>query len=119
MAAKPKSYDGESSLNEYLQHFELCVAMNAWTPAQAGGFLGFSLAGTARRLLEGLSPCSAEGFAELKKRLRKRYEPENATGTHKAKLRAMERKDGQTLSSFADDVLELVRKSDPGVSLET
>ena len=66
-------------------------------------------------------PLSSDWRAEswLKKRLRKRYEPENATGTHKAKLRAMERKDGQTLSSFADDVLELVRKSYPGVSLET
>lgn len=117
--SKPRTYDGDSSLTEYLQHFDLCAVINGWTEAQAGAFLGVSLAGNARRLLEGLNTCTATGYAELRQRLRDRYEPENATGVHKAKLRSIEREETQTLGAFADEVLALVRKAYPTVPHET
>ena len=116
---RPMSYDGETSLNEYLNHFDLCVAINSWTPEQAGAFLGVSLSGTARRLLEGLRVDTEAGYIELRKRLRGRFEPENATGTYKAKLRAIERGADQSISAFASDVLDLVRRAYPTMSPET
>ena len=116
---KPMAYDGESSLNEYLNHFDLCVAINNWTPEQAGAFLGVSLNGTARRLLEGIKVDTEAGYLELWRRLRARFEPENATGTYKAQLRAIERRPEQTLSSFASDVLDLVRRAYPTMPIDT
>ena len=75
--------------------------------------------GTARRLFEGIDSCTQAGYVELRRRLKARFEPENATGTHKAKLRAMERVDTQTLSEFADEVVDLVRRAYPGMAWET
>ena len=118
-STRPRTFDGTSSLKEYLSHFDLCVVINGWSGAQAGAFLGVSLMGTARRLLEGINSCTEEGYTELRRRLVARFEPENATGTHKAKLRAMERTEAQTLSEFADEVVDLVRKSYPGMAWET
>ena len=117
---KPMTFAGdETSLNEYLAHFDLCATINGWSQAQAGMFLGVSLAGTARRLLEGINPCSETGYRELRRRLRGRFEPENATGAHKAKLRSLERAEGQSLMAFSDEILALVRKAYPTVEPAT
>ena len=117
--SKPRDYDGTTSLREYLRHFDLCIALNGWTDAQAGGFLGVSLGGTARRMLEGINPYSPEGYAELRRRLVARYEPEHATAMYKAKLRSAERGDSQSVSEFADDVADLVRKAYPAMAPDT
>ena len=116
---RPCSYNGTTSLHEYLRHFDLCVALNGWTDAQAGGFLGISLGRMARRLLEGLNPYSDEGYAKLRRRLIAQYEPERATAMYKAQLRSVERTVGQSLSAFVDDVTDLVHKAYPAMATET
>ena len=112
---RPTPYNGKTSLSEYLNHFDLCVAINGWSPSQAGAFLGVSLDGDARRLLEGLSPDTEAGYIQLRQRLKDRFEPANATGMHKAQLRGLERKAEQDIAAFASDILKLVRKSYPQI----
>ena len=106
-------------MTEYFSHFDLCVAINSWSAAQAGAFLGASLRGSARRLLEGIKPSTGDGYRELRRRLKTRYDPDNVTEMYKAMLRTVNRKEGQSLESFSEDVVKLVRKSYPSIGANT
>ena len=69
------------------------MKVNGWSPAEAGMFLGLSLAGPARRLLAGIKPATEKGYRQLREALELRFEPPNQT--YKALLRTRGRKEGE------------------------
>ena len=44
----PNRFGGTGDLEEFLDHFDLCVLANGWSQREAGTFLGVSLDGVAR-----------------------------------------------------------------------
>ena len=109
----PLKYDGTSDLDDYLNHFDLCAAVNGWSPTQAGAFLGVSLTGVARRLLTGLDLQGDSGYEHLRGALERRFAPRNQTESFKALLRTRTRRPEESLQDLAEDVWRMVRLAYP------
>ena len=118
-AVLPNRFDGTTDLEEFLDHFDLCVLANAWTPQEAGTFLGVSLDGVARRLLATVKPAAAGGYAQLRAALIQRFQPRCQTESYKAQLRTRMRKPGEPLQNLAEEVSRLVRLAYPDADAGT
>ena len=115
----PLRFDGSGDLDDYLEHFQLCVEVNGWSEAQAGAFLGVSLMGGARRLLTGVSPSATGGFQALKDALRRRFAPRNQTESYKALLRTRIRRAEESLQDLGEDVWRMMRLAYPEADAKT
>ena len=115
----PGKFDGTTDLGEYLSHFDLCIMANQWEVEQAGMFLGLSLTGVARRLLAGLEPASETGYWELREALERRFQPRNQVEMYKALMRNRDRKGGESLQCYAEDILRLTRLAYPVADAST
>ena len=115
----PGKYDGTGHLTEYLAHFDLCRRANGWDMEQAGVFLGLSLTGVARRLLEAVEPALKGGYLALRRALEDRFQPKNQGAMYKAILRAKERLPGECLQAHAEDIERYTRLAYPKADLMT
>ena len=80
----PGSYDGSTSLMEYLSHFTLVTQVNGWTSQEAALYLGVSLSGPARRLLSGVDLGAADGLERLIAALERRFQPRDQEAIYRA-----------------------------------
>lgn len=67
---KPDKYDGKTSLETFIYHFENCSTYNCWTKNDKAAHLRWSLSGIAAQLLWGNEDLSYE---ELLGKLRARF----------------------------------------------
>ena len=115
----PLRFDGAGDLDDYLAHFQLCVAVNGWTDRQAGVFLGVSLEGGARRLLAGVDPGAEGGYELLKGALRRRYAPRNQAESYKAMIRTRVKRPEESLQDLSEDIWRMMRLAYPEADART
>ena len=109
----PGSYDGCTSLREYLSHFTLVTQVNGWTSQEAALYLGVSLSGPARRLLSGVDLGAADGLERLIAALERRFQPRDQEAIYRAQLKARRQQKGESISQLSDAVEQLVRQAYP------
>ena len=115
----PGSYDGSTSLMEYLSHFMLVTQVNGWTSQEAALYLGVSLSGPARRLLSGVDHGAADGLERLIAALERRFQPRDQEAIYRAQLKARRQQKGESISQLSDAVEQLVRQAYPSADSGT
>ena len=107
----PGSYDGSTSLMEYLSHFTLVTQVNGWTSQEAALYLGISLSGPARRLLSRVDLGSADGLERLIATLERRFQSHDQEAIYRAQLKARRRQKGKSISQLSEAVEQLMRQA--------
>ena len=83
---KPDTYDGHSSWNDYITHFELVAELNQWSDHVKAMELATSLRGLAQSVLTELSPRNRHDYQSLTNALEARFEPTNQAEMYRAQL---------------------------------
>ena len=91
----PGSYDGSTSLMEYLSHFTLVTQVNGWTSQEAALYLGVSLSGPARCLLSRVDLGAADRLDRLIAALEWRFQPHDQEAFYCAQLKSRRRQKGR------------------------
>lgn len=115
----PGSYDGSSSLVEYLSHFTLVTQVNGWSSQEAALYLGVSLAGPARRLLSGIDLDATDGLDQLVAALERRFQPRDQEAIFRAQLKSKRQQKGESISKLSDSIEQLVRQAYPSADAWT
>ena len=63
----PDRYNGNTSWDEYEQHFEACNQVNGWDDRQAAVYLTASLQGSALRTISNIGPGSRDSYHDLRR----------------------------------------------------
>ena len=82
MASKPvilpETFQGTTSWNEWIEHFERVAVVNEWTSNVTKlKWLKVRLIGKAATSMKRLSEETLESYSSLKEALKKRFEPES------------------------------------------
>lgn len=109
----PDTFDGRSSWQEFLAHFQNCAEINEWDNKEKGMYLRVSLRGLACQYLETLPAYRRRSYEALTTALGQRFHPENQTELYKAQLRNVQRREKQTLPELGQEVRNLVRLAYP------
>ncbi len=110
----PAEYDGKSSFQDYLVHFEMVSDLNGWDQLTRALELATSLRGQAQSVLSDLTPEERRDFISLVKVLTWRFEPDNLSEIYRAQLKGRERHKDEALPVLCHDLKKLVRKAHPG-----
>ena len=84
---KPATYDGQSSLQDYLVQFELLAEINGWDDFTKAMELATSLRGQAQGVLSDLRPDLRRDYSALVNALTARFEPVNQTELYRAQMK--------------------------------
>ena len=112
---KLERYDGSTSLDTYLAHFQNCNDYNRWNEADRVAHLRASLFGNAAQVLWGL-PAHEMTFSSLTQKLTQRFGCAGQTAKYRAELRARRRGKAETLQSLYQDIRRLLVLAYPGDS---
>lgn len=114
---KPAIFEGNTSLQEYLVHFDMVSSYNQWDEQTKGLELAISLRGNALCVPNDLPIAKRGNYNCLVAALKARFEPEDLFEMHRAQLKTRIRKRGEALEDLAQDIKKLVRKSYPTAGL--
>ena len=117
-AVMPDYFDGQTSLDDWLTHLDLCSKINGWTEEQKTNFLAVKLKGPALQLYTDLPEAKKHNYVELEKSLQERFSPRGQAELYRAQLKARVRRKGETLPELASNIRRLVVKAYPDVSVE-
>jgi len=103
----PDDFNGNTSLRDYLRHFDRCAVVNEWDAEESALFLSAALRGEAQKVLHGMSDDDCRNYRKLVARLEARYGVETQKELHQARLTNRRQQDGESLKSLAADVRDL------------
>ena len=112
---KLERYDGSTSLDTYLAHFQNCNDYNRWNEADRVAHLRASLTGNAAQVLWGLSATETT-FESLTQKLKQRFGSAGQMAKYRAELRTRRRGKTETLQSLYQDIRRLLVLAYPGDS---
>ena len=112
---KLERYDGSTSLDTYLAHFQNCNDYNGWNEADRIAHLRASLFGNAAQVLWGLTAAEIT-FDGLSEKLKQRFGNAGQTAKYRAELRARRRGKTETLQNLYQDIRRLLVLAYPGDS---
>lgn len=108
MSVKPDKFDGSTSWNDYLIHFEMCATINRWTEAEMASHLAVCLRGDAQAVLGDMSYFKRTDFQSLRNILNQRFGQDGQTELFKAQLRAKVKGLTEGYAELAHSVRRLV-----------
>ena len=108
--ARPDRFDGKDDLSAYLQHFQLCAALNRWDDLDKAQHLAVALAGDARQVINGLSNQQLYNFDFLVAALRNRFDPVSKTELLRIQLKNRVRGNTESLAELSDSIRILVER---------
>lgn len=115
---KPATYDGKTSLQDYLVQFEMISDMNGWNNTTKAMELVISLRGTAQTILSDIRPELRKDYDHLVKALTDRFEPSNQSELYRCQIKSRLRNKTETLSELGQEIKRLVRMAYPQATIE-
>lgn len=109
----PDIYDGRSSLENYLTHFEMVARLNNWNEEDMAQFLLVSLRKEACQFLRCLPVDTQQNYQDLKAALMKQFGSTGKTQVHKAQLRGLKKRENETLPQLSQRIRQLVQDAYP------
>ena len=103
----PDNFNGNTSLRDYLRHFDRCAVVNEWNSEESALFLSAALQGEAQKILHGMSDDDCKNYQKLVARLEARYGVETQKELHQARLTNRRQKDGESLKCLATEIRDL------------
>ena len=115
---KSANYDGTSSWQDYLVHFEMVSEINGWDDNTKALELATSLRGSAQAILSDLRPDLRRSYTHLVAALTSRFQPSNQAELYRAQMKNKTRTKGQSLPELAEDIKRLTRLAYPTAPIE-
>jgi hypothetical protein len=116
---KPSRYDGLTPYEDYCVQFSMVAELNEWTDEDKALYLVGCLSGSARSVLNDMSPKDRYKFIKLDEALRERFGTDDQAELFKAKLRSRVKGKDESLQELAHDVRRLVRLAYPNAAMNT
>ena len=110
---KPKPFDGNKPLDDYLSHLKVVAALSYRGDSQKSMYLAISHSGPAQRLLHHVDIYSPNRCQQLLAVLQERYAPRHQEELHHATLKIQQQQKGEILRSLADDIKIGIEKAYP------
>ena len=107
-------YDGSTSLEAFLAHFDNCSRYNNWTYNDKISQLKAALTGSAAEIL--LESERNMSYRELRNELKECYGTDGCENQYESQLKTRRRQKGETLRSLYQDINRLVLQAYPGQS---
>lgn len=114
----PETFSGEGEWTQWICHFENIAAVNEWNDAKKLLWLKARLTARAQLALQHFPEEIRGDYAELKKAMKDRFEPESRKGRYQAEFQARRRKPQEGWADFAQDLQILVEKAFPNLQKE-
>ena len=105
-------YDGSTSLEAFLAHFDNCARYNQWTYDDKLSQLKASLKGSAAEIL--LESERTMSYRELRNELRECFGTDGLENQLESQLKTRRRQKGETLRALYQDINRLVMQAYPG-----
>ena len=105
-------YDGSTSLEAFLAHFDNCARYNQWTYNDKLSQLKASLKGSAAEIL--LESERTMSYRELRNELRECFGTDGLENQMESQLKTRRRQKGETLRALYQDINRLVMQAYPG-----
>ncbi|CAG2208723.1 unnamed protein product [Mytilus edulis] len=115
---KPATFDGTSSWQDYLVHFEMVAEINGWDNISKALELATCLRGSTWAILSDLRPELMRSFTHLVTALASRFQPSNQAELYRAQMKSTTREKGQSLPELAQDIKKLTRLAYPTAPME-
>ena len=112
-STKAHSYDGKTSWNDYMVHFETVANLNNWSGKIKAMKLIACMQDAALSTLGDINTNSPPSYEDLVSILSKRFEPKNQMELYRNQMDARIRKKGESLPELAQDIKRLVRLAYP------
>ena len=109
----PDRFYGTGCWKTFLRKFEICSRYNGWDKNDMETYLSCSLVGDAAQCLWDLTGL---GYRELVAKLNERYGTVGHEETYRNELRALQRKQGESLKVLAQTAKKLMSLAYPGES---
>ena len=104
---KPEKFDGTTSVEAFLEHFDTCAMYNRWDHEDRYVHLKLCLKGSAAGLLR---DCREEvrTYETLEEKLRQRFDAKGREAAFRAQLKARKRRKGETLQDLYIGIADLI-----------
>ncbi|XP_060600413.1 uncharacterized protein LOC132753887 [Ruditapes philippinarum] len=113
---KPKPYNGEEDLQDFLTQFEITAEINGWGYSQKSLYLASSLTGGARSLLSEMNERERRDFNSLEEKLKARFGSENKAEVFRTQLKTRTRGKNETIPEMAQSIRKMTRQAYPTAS---
>ena len=115
---KATNYDGISSWQDFLVHFEMVCEINGWDDITKALELATSFRGSAQAVLSDLRPDLRRSYVHLVAALTSRFQPSNQAELYRAQMKNKSRGKTQSLPELAQDIKRLTRLAYPTAPME-
>ena len=112
----PDRFDGNSSFDDWVSHFECVSAINGWNDDERLLWLRAHVIGKAHVAYSRFSHETRDSYVLSKAALRERFEPTSNKEFYKMEFRSRERQDTESWADFGDNLLLLVDRAFPDLS---
>ena len=115
----PDKYNGNNTtLNDYLKHYELVSELNGWDSLEKAQFLAVNLRGDAQKLLSSLDRDELRDYNRLVGALEERFGTEGQEEMFLAQLRSRQKKEKESYQELADEISRLVHRAYPNAPVD-
>ena len=111
----PDRYNGQTSWDEYEQHFEACKEVNGWDDRQAAIYLTASLQDSALRTISNIGPASRDSYHEVRRILAQRFGNSHQAENYLAELRHRRQGPRESIQELGQVIQELAIKAYPDI----
>ena len=118
MNLKPKRYDGSTSWNDFIRHFERVHRVNRWPEEDKLEYLMVLLDGDAASYAEDLTENEQQDYWALCRSMDERFGDCLLTQVKRAELKTRRRKEGETLASLAQELNKLANQAYPRLEVK-
>ena len=109
----PDPYSGEGSWDDWIDHFESAAEVNKWDGAAKVLWFRVRLPGRAQTAFKQLSEEARAAYAECKRALRERFEPDSKKELYLAEFQTRSKRATEGWAAFAEDLKVLANKAFP------
>lgn len=115
---KPATYDGSTSLENYLTQFELIAELNGWNNYTKAMFLAANLRGEAQGILADIGVQSRRDYYMLVAALKTRFCPSNQHEVFRIQLKNRRRRKDEPIPELGQAIKRLIRQAYPTASTD-
>ena len=109
--ALPETFKGDKKWDQWIVHFENVAEVNDWDDAAKLKWLKVRLIDRAQTAFQRLADAKKDTFAQAKKALRERFEPEDKRERYVAELSSRAKKSNEEWPEYAEDLLNIADKA--------